>query len=103
MTSTPSASSTPPSLVRVTYPPRHAGVVICLDHLMQLGDVERLGQDVRHDEILSEVVAFHGHRCLMCGVDAVPGRSCENARCRRPLHPQWPAVYCCNDCALEDV
>lgn len=92
---------TQPSIVRVTYPPRHAGVIICRDHLEQLGDVELLGEDVRHDEILSEAVAFHGHRCLMCGVDAVPDRSCEN--CQRPLHPQWPAVYCCNDCALEDV
>lgn len=91
------------ALVRVTYPPRHAGVIICLDHLEQLGAVELLGQDVRHDEIVSEVVAFHGHRCLMCGVDAAPDRRCENDRCRRPLHPQWPAVYCCNDCALEDV
>lgn len=96
-------TTTPPSLVRVTYPPRHVGVIICLDHLRQLGAVELLRQNVRHDEILSEVVAFHGHRCLMCGVDAVPGRRCENDRCRRPLHPQWPAVYCCNDCALEDV
>ena len=89
-------------VVRVTYPLRHAGVIVCLDHLMQLGDVERQ-HDHRHDAIDAEVVASQGHRCLMCGVDAVPGRSCENVRCRRPLHPQWPAVYCCNDCALEDV
>jgi hypothetical protein len=89
-------------LVCITYPPRHAGVIVCLVHLMQMGDAE-LRQGLRHDEILSETVAFHGHRCLMCGVDAVLDQTCENNRCRLPLHPQWPAVYCCNDCALEDA
>ena len=95
-------SVTSTSLVRVTYPLRHAGVIVCLDHLTQLGDVERQ-HDHRHDAIDAEVVASQGHRCLMCGVDAVSDRLCESADCRRPLHPQWPSVYCCNLCALEDV
>lgn len=86
------------TLVRVTEPLRYAGVVLCLDHLFQLG-----GADSKHDEFSSDVVEFWGHRCIMCDVEASPGRLCENADCRRALHPQWPAVYCCNDCALEDV
>lgn len=86
------------TLVRVTYPPLYEGVVLCLDHLFQIGDT-----DFRHDEFSSDVVAFWGYRCSMCGVDPSPGRLCENERCRRPLHVQWPAVYCCNDCALDDA
>lgn len=89
------------ALVRIVDPPRYAGVVICSAHLEQLADAELRGS--QRDEISSEAVEFYGHRCLMCGVDASPGRLCENEDCRRPLHPQWPAVYCCNECALEDV
>lgn len=87
------------SLVRVTAPRRHEGVILCSDHLRQLA----IDVDLAHEDIPAELAAFWGHRCLMCGVDATPGRYCENADCRRALHPQWPAVYCCNDCALEDV
>lgn len=98
------------ALVRITYPSRHAGVVLCRDHLSQLRSVELrrsiLVEDLRTEvieDLRTEDVASHGHRCIMCGVAAVPDRRCEYDRCRRPLHPQWPAVYCCNDCALEDV
>jgi len=86
------------ALVRVTHPPRYAGVILCADHLNQLDDSELV-----HDALAPDAVAFWGHRCLMCGVDAAPGRTCENVDCRRTLHPQWPAVYCTNECALEDV
>lgn len=86
-------------LLRVTAPRRHEGVILCPDHLRQMA----LEVDLAHEEMPSQAVAFWGHRCLMCGVDAAPGRYCENVDCRRALHPQWPAVYCCNDCALEDV
>ena len=86
------------ALVRVTQPPRYAGVILCAQHVDQLDDSALV-----HDELPADAVAFWGHRCLMCGVDAAPGRTCENADCRRPLHPQWPAVYCTNDCALEDM
>jgi len=85
-------------LVRVVQSP-HDGVVVCRDHLAQL----EAGAVVAHVEIPAAQAAFWGHRCLMCGVDAIPGRLCENEGCRRPLHPQWPAIYCCNECALEDV
>jgi len=110
---------TPSSLVRVVRPIRHAGIVVCQDHvdqLDQIGEAETRDQpsDASADPAecmrtlvaswyFVEDVAPEGHTCLMCGVAAVSGRLCENDRCRRPLHPQWPAVYCCNDCALEDV
>jgi len=80
----------------------YEGMIICRDHLEQI----LLTNDVPPvvlEEIAASQVAFWNHRCLMCGVDAVPGRLCENADCRRPLHPEWPAVYCKNACALEDL
>lgn len=84
-------------LVRVTRPRHYEGAIFCLDHLRELSVPQ-----LRVTQFSPDVVAFWGHRCLMCGVDPVPGRHCENEECRRPLHPQWPAVYCSNDCALGD-
>ena len=92
------------ALVRV-YSPDHShpyeGMIICRDHLRQIftGDEPPFVLE----EIPVDRAAFWNHRCLMCGVDAVPERLCENDRCRRPLHPHWPAVYCKNMCALEDL
>lgn len=85
-------------LVRVVQDP-HWGLILCKDHLRQLTE----GVAVAHEEVPAAQISFWGHRCTMCGFDAVPGRECENGSCRRPLHPQWPAVYCCSDCALEDI
>jgi hypothetical protein len=91
-------------IVRVTTPDHdhpYEGMIICRDHLRQIFiDPEPL---CVLEEIPAKQAAFWNYRCLMCIVDAVPDRFCENERCRRPLHPQWPAVYCRNDCALEDV
>ena len=94
------------SLVRVQAPHKHEGMVICRSHLSALASMESPpanyleGRDIQR--IPSDVVAFWGDRCLMCGIDASPGRVCTNDDCRAPLHPQWPAVYCCNACALKD-
>lgn len=92
------------TLVRILSPngPRphvHEGMVICFEHLRQL----ELAVKPPIKEIPEDQIAFWGHRCLMCGVDAAPGRVCENEDCKKPLHAHWPAVYCCNDCALADV
>jgi hypothetical protein len=87
------------TLVRTHQP--HEGMIICLDHLRQI--VVDTDPALAFEEIAAEQAAFWNHRCLMCGVEAAPGRLCESVDCRRPLHPQWPAVYCCNECALEDV
>jgi len=39
--------------------------------------------------------------CAMCSTPSAPGRSCE--RCDTPLHERWPAVYCSNECAIDDA
>ena len=77
----------------------HEGMVICEDHLREM----RYSFDPTCVEIPPEQAKFLGHRCLMCEVPPSEGRLCQNEDCRRPLHAQWPAVYCCNDCALGDV
>lgn len=92
------------TLVRIVTPAgrsphRLEDVIICPDHLRRLAPDE----DVPVIEIPAAAAAFWGDRCLMCGVSAVPGRVCENVGCERALDPQWPAVYCCNDCALDDI
>ncbi|HSX23379.1 MAG TPA: hypothetical protein VLE97_11450 [Gaiellaceae bacterium] len=87
------------ALVRVTAPRRHEGVILCADHLREFA----VDVDVAHEDVPADLAMFWGHRCLMCGVDEAPGRCCENPDCRRALHPRWPAVYCSNDCALEDL
>jgi len=91
-------------LVRLFTPEQahpYEGMIICRDHLRQVlpGD----GPPFILEEIAVDQAAFWNHRCLMCEVEPAPGRLCENEDCRRPLHPEWPAVYCCNDCALEDA
>lgn len=89
---------TPHDSMRPTYVRNpHEGAILCDDHLRQI-DV-----DPTTEEITAEQAAFWGYRCLMCGVEPSPGRRCENEDCRQPLHPQWPAIYCSNRCALEDV
>jgi len=91
-------------LVRIVAPAgqrphMHEGMVVCRDHLQQIG----LAASPPLEEIPAAQVSFWGYRCLMCGVEPVPDRLCVNEDCGRPLHERWPAVYCCNDCALEDV
>lgn len=84
------------TLVRVAGA-QHAGLVVCVDHLREVAF------DLAYAKLPEAQVEFWGLHCAMCDVDPLPGRLCESALCRRPLHQQWPAVYCCNDCALDDV
>ena len=77
---------------------RHEGMIICRDHLAQM----RYSFDPTFTELDAKSAEFLGQRCLMCGVEPSPDRLCANEDCRAPLHPQWPAVYCCNDCVLGD-
>lgn len=85
-------------LVRIAQDP-HWGLIICKKHMRELAE----GGIFAHEEIPAAQISFWAHRCTMCGFDAVPDRECENQSCRRPLHPQWPAVYCSNLCASEDL
>ena len=94
-------------LVRVVTPPDptlpiyrrhpHEGMIICVDHLRQIDC------DPTVEEIPAAQIAFWRPRCLMCTTTSVAGRLCANEGCRQPLHPQWPAVYCSNGCAMEDA
>ncbi len=89
----------PDPMLPIYYRHPHEGMIICRDHLRQIVH----DADPTVEEIPAAQVAFLGHRCLMCGIEPSPGRRCENEDCRQPLHPQWPAVYCCTSCALADV
>lgn len=92
------------ALVRIVTPDhdhRLEGMVICRDHVRQL--ITETDPPFIMEWLTATEISFFGHRCLMCGVDSAPDRLCENESCRLPLHPQWPAVYCCNGCALEDL
>jgi hypothetical protein len=40
-------------------------------------------------------------KCQMCEATPAPGNRCLN--CNVALHPQWPAVYCSNECAHADA
>ena len=98
-----------PELLRVVTPPDptqpiyahhpHAGMIICRQHLDQI----RHDEDSTCEVVPPAQVAFWRHRCLMCGVRPVAGRLCLREDCEKPLHPQWPAVYCSNLCALLDA
>jgi len=76
----------------------HDGMIICPEHLRQIA----LDVEPTYDELPVDQVAFWRHRCLMCDVESVSDRVCSNADCGKSLHPQWPAVYCSNDCARWD-
>jgi hypothetical protein len=97
------ASMMPPqmrALVRIVSSDRrhrYEGLTICHEHLRQIE------ADLPFEELPAEQVSFWGDRCFMCGIASAPGRLCENKDCRCPLHPQWPAIYCCNECALKDA
>jgi hypothetical protein len=61
---------------------------------------------LRRDDIL----ALYGPRdpmfgveaCRMCETLPVDGNVCHADDCARPLHPQWPVVYCTDACAVDD-
>ncbi len=72
------------------------GVIVCVDHAKQLWRMGGLIGDA--PRVLGDAV------CALCtsGVNS-EGRVCHRDECERPLHPQWPAVYCCNACAFADA
>lgn len=100
------------------------GMPICAQHLAELGAYSP-GTEARavltNDQIDALVVEFglrrhdlvslHGpqdpllgeERCRMCDSPSVDGNACASAGCEVSLHPQWPAVYCSNACALGDL
>jgi hypothetical protein len=87
-------------LARVTAPRRLRELILCPRHLRQI--VELDGATLEHEVLTDDQLELWDMRCLMCGVAAVPDRRCANSDCGRPLHPEWPAVYCSNACAEDD-
>lgn len=98
-------------------------MLVCARHLIELAAFQprrearavlTMGQidafvaefGLRRDDLMS----LHGPpdpllgaaRCQMCEATHAEGNLCHDDACRRPLHPQWPAVYCSNACADHD-
>ena len=79
---------------------RDDGMILCERHIAEDADVRRVCcenltvVDRKQTELL-------GTKCIMCVMPDAPGRTC--GRCGTPLHPNWPAVYCSNDCAIADA
>lgn len=94
------------------------GVPLCAEHALGLLQYGRTTNDLRpiwDDNKIGEVARqtgmqvadiqrlharYYDERCAMCGVSPSANR-CLN--CAESLHPNWPAVYCTNRCALEDA
>lgn len=99
------------------------GVPLCARHAYELAaflpdeELRAVLSDDKIEALVNEfglrrqdMLALHGlridERCAMCGVhpntleDGSPAL-CYNDRCCKPLHPEWPAVYCSDDCAAE--
>jgi hypothetical protein len=73
------------------------GIIVCLDHVKQLWQMGSFHGDGAR--VLEDLAI-----CALCtsGVNR-EGRVCHRDECEKPLHPQWPAVYCCNACAFADA
>lgn len=100
------------------------GMTICTRHLSELAPFRsKLEARVvlttdQIDSLVAEfglrrgdLMANHGpwdpifgvERCRMCETPPVQGNLCHADDCRRPLHPQWPIVYCSDECAWGDA
>ncbi len=108
-----------PNVVWRTVAGMFDGVPLCARHAFELKDYlpdEELRAVFTEDQIESLVVEFgmrredvwalHGPRlgekCAMCGTHYAEGNVCYNDDCKKPLHPEWPAVYCTDNCAMAD-
>jgi len=79
---------------------RDNGMILCEKHIAETADKEGICCE-NLTPIAQENADFLGIRCIMCEMPAAPNRTCES--CGKPLHENWPAVYCSNECALDDV
>jgi hypothetical protein len=72
-------------------------MVVCAEHCTV---VARLGSAV---EMTEDERNYHTDQCAICQTPARSGRVCMFDACGRDLHPQWPALYCSNECARKDA
>lgn len=59
-------------------------------------------EEVGQERVAVVAACLYGG-CQMCRTQPVEGNVCYRDACRKPLHKQWPAVYCSNECALLDT
>lgn len=79
---------------------RDDGMILCEKHIYETS--EAAGVCCESLMVVDPKNAeFLGIKCIMCEMPASDGRRCEN--CGVALHPNWPAVYCSNECALDDL
>jgi hypothetical protein len=79
------------------------GMVVCRTHLLELRAFSFRGAPLRVRALgVRERSTYIPPTCAMCDATISHGNVCHNDDCAAPLHPQWPAVYCTNECALED-
>lgn len=72
------------------------GLVVCEKHLRELKYYfDPTAREIKENEL----VLLRG--CALCETRSVEGNTCES--CKAPLHPNWPAAYCSNRCALDDL
>lgn len=94
-----------------------AGFSLCAKHAFELKQYmpqQELRAVLNGDQIMNLVIEFglrredlmqlharwFDEKCGMCGVHPIEGHVC--LCCKKPLHPEWPAVYCSNGCAAND-
>lgn len=111
-----------PKTQPVMHRMRGDGFPLCAEHAKSLIEfgfcIEADLRPVWDDEKILQVAqttgqnvddlhALHGQffcqDCGMCGRMPVVGVRCHNDRCKKPLPPQWPAMYCSNNCAIDDA
>jgi hypothetical protein len=92
-----------PTFVQLVSDKLRRGYLVTIAQRLRVSGAVSNEPDPPFVDLPAAQVALFSHRCLMCGVEPSPGRTCASEDCGAPLHPQWPAVYCCNGCALGDV
>lgn len=91
-------------LYRTTQNVVGPGLVICQRCLRELAAYRFAGKAL-HVAALGVRERLHAlvqPACGLCDAAVAVGNRCYNELCGTPLHPRWPAVYCSDECALED-
>lgn len=91
-------------VVNTRMPAIDVGLVICRTHLVELR-AYRFHDRSLHVRAIGpreRMYSIDPPMCGMCAAVISHGNVCYNDDCKTPLHPQWPAVYCSNECALSD-
>lgn len=86
------------------------GLVICSSHADEVfGRADDAADTVRsprsntvHEAVVPRTEQLtYADGCTLCRTLPVENQTCVS--CNTPLHPNWPAVYCSNECAFADA